>query len=53
MTRSFHAQGEDVGEKEETKEDDEDEMKRYGCMCNQRSGCLSFKNMWLKKKKIK
>ncbi|KVI02817.1 uncharacterized protein LOC112513466 [Cynara cardunculus var. scolymus] len=34
------------GGKEETKEDDEDKRKRYGCMCYKRSGCLSFKNLW-------
>lgn len=42
---------EDVGVKEETKEEDEDETKRYGCMCNRKSGCLSFKYLWSRKKK--
>ncbi|KAI3712924.1 hypothetical protein L1987_71494 [Smallanthus sonchifolius] len=41
---------EDVGGEEETKQDDEDEMKRYGCMCKQKSGCLSLKNFWPRKK---
>ncbi|KAI7743806.1 hypothetical protein M8C21_030385 [Ambrosia artemisiifolia] len=41
---------EDVGGEEETKEDDEDEKKRYGCMCKQKSGCLSLKNFWPRKK---
>ncbi|KAI3813498.1 hypothetical protein L1987_18223 [Smallanthus sonchifolius] len=39
----------DVGGEEETKQDDEDEMKRYGCMCKQKSGCLSLKNFWPRK----
>ncbi|XP_076930780.1 uncharacterized protein LOC143595715 [Bidens hawaiensis] len=41
---------EDAGGEEETKEDDEDKMKRYGCMCKQKSGCLSLKSFWPRKK---
>ncbi|KAJ0726234.1 hypothetical protein HanPI659440_Chr12g0467991 [Helianthus annuus] len=42
---------EDVGGEEQTKEDDGDERKRYGCMCKQKSGCLSLKNFWPRKNK--
>ncbi|KAL4568910.1 hypothetical protein LXL04_024529 [Taraxacum kok-saghyz] len=43
---------EEDGGKEETKEDDEDEIKRYGCMCKRRSGCFSFKNVWPTRKQL-
>lgn len=50
LSCSFHVQEEDAGGEEETKEDDEDKMKRYGCMCKQKSGCLSLKSFWPRKK---
>ncbi|KAL7608277.1 hypothetical protein Lser_V15G12491 [Lactuca serriola] len=49
---NFKFKEEDVGGKEETKEDDEDEVKRYGCMCKRTSGCFSFKNVWPTRKQL-
>ncbi|XP_071694489.1 uncharacterized protein [Rutidosis leptorrhynchoides] len=52
LQSNLECKEEDVGEKEETKEDDEDEIiKRDGCMCHKKRGCLSFKNLWPRKKK--
>ncbi|XP_071703753.1 uncharacterized protein [Rutidosis leptorrhynchoides] len=52
LQSNMEFKAEDMDGKEETKEDDEDEIaKRYFCMYHQKRGCFSFKHLWSRNKR--